>query len=470
MKKKLLLIMAMSLGLSIFLCGCKEDLPSLEDVITEKVGAYKTDILDSSSTIDSLSKAESYLVHWAKTKGIKHHVDESGNVIMEVSPSAGYENAPKTVVLVPYDGLNFAAGADSMASALYLAKNTSYGPLTIIFTGENDHNFSAIEGIDKKYFEDSPNVFMLGNGSRALIGTASGAASFYQYSTPVTTKETSGDVAIQISISGLPGGYIDSKISSYLNPVKELSSLLASFKQNVYIYDLASFSGGTKTEVGSNLYPQFAQITIVVSKDDLTKFENRLTSEKEDFLYKYAKDYPDAKYEFTHVEVPTTVLRDESKNKIVSLSYTLLSGTYSLNEDEQMVALNSLTYAGLSEDAFEIDSLAYSTSVDILNEIDTMAANIAALSDVSFKKTMSIPSWVGSSDSSFAKNFATSYKTFVKKDLEYADNIAPTYGYYIHQLSSKSKMLTLKYNENHLLDYTGAIVTYLESLGTPASS
>ena len=53
-----------------------------------------------------------------------------------------------------------------------------------------------------------------------------------------------------------------------------IGDLLAYFKTNSLIYELADIRGGES----GNLYPRSASVTIVIDEDDMEKFQKRIDS------------------------------------------------------------------------------------------------------------------------------------------------------------------------------------------------
>ncbi len=94
-----------------------------------------------------------------------------------------------------------------------------------------------------------------------------------------------------------------------------MGDLLAYFKTNALIYELADITGGSS----GNLYPKSASMTIVIDEDDIDKFESRMETAIENFNDDYLDDYPDVTYTFTEVKVPENVVTEEYQNEFVSL-------------------------------------------------------------------------------------------------------------------------------------------------------
>ena len=122
-----------------------------------------------------------------------------------------------------------------------------------------------------------------------MWSAATGAKSVYRFTSPTAYTAPSKDAAYRIRIKGLPGGVPDAKISSYPNPVKEIGDLLAYFKTNALIYELANVKGGSNAAT----YPKSAEATVVIDEDDFDKFEARMQTAIENFNEDYLENYPE---------------------------------------------------------------------------------------------------------------------------------------------------------------------------------
>lgn len=465
MKKKiilgiicLLILSGIGFGIYWFFFHNSEDLSS---VITEKTSAYRTDLKDASSTFTNNQKVEDYLTNWAKSRGVGCETDDYGNVIMSVKSSTDYKVAPPTVIICNYDAQQFNNCIDPMAIAMYIAKNNEdTGELHVIFTSSTSNDFSGIQNLSDEYFTNNTNVFCLNGGKKAMFSTMTGGMSVYtqtrslEYTSPVGTK------AIKISISNLPGGTPDGKINSYPNPIKTLTDLLAYFKTNAYIYELADISGGT----GAGVYPTSAEMTVVVSDDMLEKITSKLDSEIESFNKNNKKDYPNATYAYSLTELPEQVFTETSNNDLVSLMYTLNDGVYFRDDDDNLISIMNIGAVRLSDSTITISSMANSLSKDNLTEIDNNQNTISGLSNGYYEKISEIGIWKSKTDSQFAQDVAEAFNEYSGKDMEYANQITTTCANYVYQKNKKCNIMNISLYDEKVERYTGTIITFMTNL------
>lgn len=98
------------------------DTKELNKKISKKLEAYQTDLLDNKTSMKNDDEIKNYLVNWGKAKGIQNETDKYGNVIMKVAASKKYSKAAPTVIICPYDNLNYEALIPVLSTSLYTIK------------------------------------------------------------------------------------------------------------------------------------------------------------------------------------------------------------------------------------------------------------------------------------------------------------------------------------------------------------
>ncbi len=464
MKKLITAVLLIALvGTALFsLTACSEEEEDLSMKIEEKVSAYQTDLEDSAGTLTSTEAIKDYLLNWAKEKGINCTADSHDNVIMSVSASEAYKDADPVVIVCAYDAQRFQNCIAPMALSLYIAKNNeSTGKLTVIFISENGRDFTGIRSLNSKYFTDKSKVFCVNGGDKNMWSTSTAGRSSYDFSTRVRYTAPTGEKAYRIEIQGLPGGLPDSRISSYPNPIKEIGDLLAYFKTNSLIYELADIRGGES----GNLYPRSASVTIVIDEDDMEKFQKRIDSAIENYNDDNLEDYPQMTYTYEEVELPEKVMAQEDLNTFVSLLYTLIDGVYSRDDNDEQLSITSIGSIKKNGNRFTISAVGNSLSETDLLEIDRTYETICGLADVTYKKTGSQAIWKSDPESDFAKEVAEAFNQYSGADMEYRDCVAASGTTYIQEKNPSCSIISVSVNENRLERYTGTILTYLLNQG-----
>lgn len=460
MKKliSIVLIIAM-LGTALFsMTGCGQDEENLSSKITEKLMAYQTDLEDSKASFKSNADIRDYLTGWAKVKGIEATVDSHDNVIMSIKSSKKYKDADPAVILCTFDAKQFDKCIIPMSIALYLAKNNeSTGKLNVIFASENNHDFSGIRTLNNKYFTDKSKVFCLNNGQKNMWSTKTGARSTYEFTNDISFTAPTGDKAYKIKIKGLPGGIPNAKISSYPNPIKEIGDLLAYFKTNALIYELADVHGG----VSGNVYPRSASATVVINEDDFDKFQSRMEKAIENFNDSHLEDYPEMTYTYEEVPLPDKVLTQECLNEFVIVLYTLIDGVYYKDDDKNLVSITSIGSISCKDNTCVVTAVGNSLSLTNLKEIDTTYSTICGLSNIRYKKTDGQRNWFAIEDKKFYQDIAKAFSDYSDKDIEFKDCVPATNASYAYQKNNHADIINVTVNEDRMERYTGTIVTFL---------
>ena len=455
-----LIITACLVGAAVFVLVTwdKSEEADMSAKIEQKIVAYRTDLQDSASTLTSTKAIKKYLCNWAESKGIDYETDDYDNVILKVKAGKDYKDAPPTVLLCSYSGEHFNNCIDPMAVALYVAKNNEEtGKLTVIFTEDTNHNFSGMRNLDKSYFPDDANVFNLNGGSKNMWSTTTAGSSWYTFSGDVDRTEPKGNQAYRISIEGLPGGVPDEKIASYPNPIKELGSLLAYFKTNSVIFELAGMTGGTS----SSLYPKSASCTIVIDEDDHEKFEKRITTAMDNFNDKY--EAYGAVYSYKEVKTPDTVLTSDDMNKLISVLYTLVDGVYERDEEDEILSITNIGAIKCKGDSCTIYASGNGLTDTGLNQIDLSYTTICGLSDIEFEKTFAQNGWSikKPDENPFVQEVADAFEEYSDGTMKYRDSIAATNCSYISEKNPDCNVMNITVNWKRIEKYAGTLVTFL---------
>lgn len=461
MKKTVSIILIMGLVFScVFLQGCnKKDEISLSEKVDSKITAYKTDIEDSIETLNTSAKVCDYLSHWASAKGIDYTADDNNNIIMEIETSESYASAPPTVVICPYDSEQMQNSVAPLAIGMYLAKNNeATGRLKVIFTDNTGNRFKGIKTLSSKYIPKNSNVFSLSSNSKSYWAVHTGAGSEYRFTGDLHYTKPTKNKAFKITIEGLPGGTPDSSIGSYPNPIKRLGNLLAQFKTNALIYELADLSGG---EAGG-LYPESATATVVINEDDYEKFQKRIDKDIEKFNSHVVDDYENAIYKYEEVKLPKKVFTSQSMDKFVSVLYTLLDGAYNRDSDnEDLVSFTNIGKLSTNKDSFTISAVANSLSEEALKEIDNDYELICGLSDVKFDKNTFAMIWEGEDDSDFIKEVESCYNGYTNKKFSLREYIPVTQSSFINRIDKDFNLINLSVSGKGLDNYAGTILTFM---------
>ena len=268
------------------------DTKELNKKISRKLEAYQTDLLDNKTSMKNDDEIKNYLVNWGKAKGIQNETDKYGNVIMKVAASKKYSKAAPTVIICPYDNLNYEALIPVLSTSLYTIKNNEgTGALTVIFTKEKGHDFSGIKKLSAKYFTRGTKVFTLNSGEKGLASLKSGASSSYKFIQKITKVSPQNSQTYEIKIKGIPVNQPDQLINERTNPITKFENLLVSLKNKGINYEIADFKSG----ISPSLYSPAATLTITIDENKNETFTEKMKNETAKWKEEFSDKYPNEK-------------------------------------------------------------------------------------------------------------------------------------------------------------------------------
>ncbi|MEG0392841.1 MAG: hypothetical protein RR626_08785, partial [Anaerovoracaceae bacterium] len=281
------------------------------------------------------------------------------------------------------------------------------------FTGEEGSEYTGATALNEKYLE-TDNFINLTHSPNTRLFTGSAATAKYSISTPITKVDATAKKAYRVSITGLHGQDYSDYIRSHPNPIKTLSSLLASCRSSGITLQLAEFSGGTDPASGQ----KGATFTVLINDTDEAKFLRKVSNSKEDFDDDYSEDEPDLSYHYEETTPPTTVLPDATTETFLGLMYTLEEGVFATSEKDNegdILAISTLTSLVLDDSAITLTVSGRSIDDKIMEEMNQTFSEIARLSDYDFQTLSTSPLWQPRKENPLADSFTMAAK---QADLE----------------------------------------------------
>ena len=158
------------------------------------------------------------------------------------------------------------------------------------------------------------------------------------------------------------------------NPLLNINSILANFKTNGLLYDLAEFKGGTS----SDSYGTRASAVVVISRSDAESFEKCLDKAIAKFDRKWGDLEEGYEFSYEQTDMPSRVMTPESASDIVSLFYTMISGVYLTDEDtDETVAYTNIGRLSIKNSVASVRIKAASKSYPTLTEMDDAVKTIS---------------------------------------------------------------------------------------------
>lgn len=260
-------------------------------------------------------------------------IDDYGNLICDIPPSEGYENAPMLMLQGHMDMVCAArAGSDwdplsdhvtlraradrqtgrmvlcsdgssslgadcglGDAAVLWALKNAKkHGPVRILMTVQEETGLVGAGNIDKSVLNDVKFLINVdGFAGGVFIGGSAGGRR-EDYSRPLCAVRPAAAAAscaapykrCILSLSGFRGGHSGYDIDrGRANPVKLLSGMLYELARGGAEFDIASLNGGLK----HNVIPSECRADIIIPEAELSALEERAAELENQIRIKYAK-------------------------------------------------------------------------------------------------------------------------------------------------------------------------------------
>ena len=366
MKKAALIILTIILAAGMLtLSGCAKDKPAEKtdlEKLAEDEYASAFAVLENAG---SFGDASAYLQKWAKDKEIKIEKSTDEYLVLSLKATEGYENAKSATLQMPIGSGDAETGCEVLSVLLASTEtSTAHGNVKVIFTNNIKNDFSGAMELSDKYlktdnfinfmYDDMPTVYNQG-----------GAVSYNNVSLESYLTSSEHEKAFRISVSGLSGGLAGSAAAADTpNPIETISGFLAAAKSDGFVFDLASFRGGTS----AGTTPKEASAVIVVPASSTDRLQKRVDKSHNRFEKKCGKTEPDAEYTLTEVEKPSAVLPESAKNDIINFLYLFEPGVKQ-NKDGNTVSSSNIGKVSIKDGKFTARIVLEDVSKEGLSDI-----------------------------------------------------------------------------------------------------
>lgn len=374
-------------------------------------------------------KLATYLIDYAKSKGLETYSDEVGNVIIKKGPTLGYENTPKVILqahldmvpvkdvqsthnfltdpIEPYlgdDGFVHAKGttlgADDgigIATSLALLEDESleHGPLTAIFTVEEETTMKGALGLSGEHLDADYliNLDSEENG-RLYVGCAGSCDIVMHYKgNPVTLPE--GFSALKLNLLDLKGGHSGTDIhKGHANAIVSLARLLLASKKDYDLY-LGELQGG---QARNSIAPNCC-VTLAIKSSQLNEFKQDLLLNFESLRQKFQVTDPKMRLEISAGSEALTFIDDAQTLKVLKLIDALILGPHSWSKVDPNIVQTScnLGVASFKQGLLELCLMARSLDENELKDVvakETSLPQVKALGEsFSFKVESEHGAW-----------------------------------------------------------------------------
>ena len=387
MKKLLSLLLASALTVTL-LAGWGSKEPALTDgklsldvdAMFDGMVAEFEEIAKIPRGSGNTDKISDYLYAWGQKHGFASMQDKVGNVRWDIPATAGYEEAPLTIlqahmdmVVVSDDGRDMtkspitivvnkaenkitsdghtSLGSDDgmgIISAMYLATTDEYvhGPLRVIITiNEEGGSPSGVGNMDPAWVTDAAYLINIDSEDYATCTVAACGFSSYTYEFPLSSEAPAADkVAYTIDLHGTKGGHSGVDIEkNRANSIKAVDYCLAWAKYTDIDVQIASFTGGT----GMTAIPTLSSATIVFSAEYEDIFKEQMEQAITLFGQQYDRTEKGYSFTFEKTDMPESVLTVDCSAAIIDFVAAVEDGVNTISQ----------RYEGITETSFNLGTL-----------------------------------------------------------------------------------------------------------------
>lgn len=451
--KKLILIVVV-VGLIFSLPGCSGKTAQKgnldEKAVLEAVLAEFNELTKIPRQSYHEEAVSNYLAGWASSHGFDYVQDDLKNIIIEVPPTAGYEEAPLTIlqghmdmVCVAKDGVAYnpltdpiktirsettltadgtSLGADNgigVAIALYLVTTDEivHGPLRVIFTVNEEEGFTGAMGIDPKYFQDATYLINCDSETYGELTESCAGSNRYNFSRANNWVAPTGDLAYQISLSGLIGGHSGMEIGlNHANAIKNVGDALSYLTRNGVHIELAAFDGGA----ASNAIPTSATATVVIAAADQPAFDKLMAETVRQFGQTYSKIETNYQFTYEQTALPAQVLSAADQTSFLNLIAGIQDGVHTISQfaDNLIESSTNLGLAKISEASTTLNTMARSSTDLHLSQYTLAYNSLAEMAGYQVELVLPNPGWPLEPDNPLRDLYAQEYKNYTGKDVK----------------------------------------------------
>ncbi len=394
-----ILIMILSVAM---MTGC-DGFPNENKVdIEQSIYDEYESMIDAFIGVDEISVVSDYLLQWAQSYQFDARKDRFNNVIVQHPASSGLEDGKPVVIECGISLQDLENDLRPVAIMLTAMKNLKdHNQVTFLFAPYEGRDYVGAKGIAESLLTEIKLINL--NTYAPNMVTVSGAESaVYSMSRNIDLVDPSYQIAYEIKINGLTGGYSDIIKSKNPNAIKTLGNFLATCKSGGMLFELASFTGGENI----GMYPVAASAIIVINQNDETSLNNRFEKALKSFQDNYSESQPQFSYTLTQIGRPQKVLSHADSDHIVSFLYTLFNGIYAKSETENTVAISNLGMISTSESNFEAFLTMRSLDPAILLTMQSDLSVICNLNEFSYSMISGNAGWRQLPGKSLAKEFS----------------------------------------------------------------
>ena len=406
------------------------------------------------SRIPRQSKQEQQVREWligiADGKGLAHRSDATGNMVIAVPATAGYEASPGVVLQAHMDMVcekrsgvkhDFSSdpirlvrkadgwlyadgttlGADngiglSLALAVLDTPELQHPPLELLFTVDEETGLTGASDLEPGILS-ARRLINLDSSDEGIftIGCAGGLQT--DIVLPLTWEPVEQSLtAQQVCLRGLSGGHSGVNIHEQrANAISELARVLYRMSSNI-AFKLVRFTGGN----AHNAIPRDAEAVILLQVTAVEELITQLAQAKKDFMSTYGATDPRAAFTVEETQQVAKGLNAEANRNVLALLTSLPHGVQRMSSEFNGVVETScnLAKADLSPEGGSLRAMLSQRSFNpaALQAITGRIHATAALAGASASDSNGYPAWQPREDSELMPPARQVYREVSGKD------------------------------------------------------
>lgn len=386
-----------------------------------------------------------YILFFAKGYGLPAKRDPTGNIVIQMPSTPGYEKAPTVILQAHLDMVceknadvahdfdkdpiepflegewvkakGTTLGADNgigVATLLTIIEDQSliHGPLELLFTVDEETGLNGAKALASDFVKGKI-LLNLDSEDEGIffIGCAGGGDT--EILLPIQRKSSHNGIPLKVMLAGLKGGH--SGVDIHLgrgNAIQLLARIL--FRCQVP-FELVHIEGGNK----HNAIPREAFAHVIVEEEKKEAFQKDLEAQFKEiqFEYKAVEDTMVLRFEGPeeHHRVP---LAPNSQNTVLALLFGLLHGVIAMSQEipDLVETSNNLAIVRTEEDKIQIYTSSRSSINSSLEMVRAKIEAIAKLAGCEVKHLPGYPGWTPNLQSPLLKLMKHIYKEETGKE------------------------------------------------------
>lgn len=384
-----------------------------------------------------------YLVHFAKTNGLRYIQDEADNVIIFGDATPGYEDHPAVILQghmdmvcekdadcpidmaaegldVTHDGkVVFAKGttlgadngiAVAMGLAILADKTIPHPPIELLITSDEEIGLLGAAAVDLSELKGRALINLDSEGEGVFTVSCAGGCTA-TISLPVDRRAVYGP-CIRLVVDGLKSGHSGADIHRNRGNANKIMGEFMSRIQKLMPLCLTSLAGGAK----DNVIPGSCQATLVAMGINLERINTIAEELQAEIREQY--DEPDASVQAFDVDaLGGNSLSTESTAKVISLLCAAPNGVQAWSKDIEGLVQTSLNMGVVKlgdrvNVTLSVRSSVNSEKLELLGQLH----KLADMFEADYKEDGAYPAWEYKKESRLRDVMVSTYKAMFDRD------------------------------------------------------